>query len=254
MSTLINIFSEMAQAIRIAEGSNSLYTPLNMPMAINNLIQNVTYENVYNDDRDNQNYIAELKANLIGETTTIDSTLCANIMAFNQSMHIKSSLPVRSVEDTKYVVNHLYEVTDANNKYNGVSVLPDPIVVIGPSVTNIANIFYNASQLTSDLGNNIMINAQGVIDMSGAFFNCSNLTGSPICGNNVVNMYGTYFNCSNLTGNVFIPNSTENITNTFDKCRNLSSVTLPNKFNNGVTTNFWANCPVSVANGNLIFY
>ena len=38
MSTLINIFSEMAQAIRIAEGSNSLYTPLNMPMAINNLI------------------------------------------------------------------------------------------------------------------------------------------------------------------------------------------------------------------------
>lgn len=46
-----------------------------------------------------------------------------------------------------------------------------------------------------------------VTNMSNAYINCLNLTGSPICGSNVTNMYGTYYNCRNLTGNAYFYSS-----------------------------------------------
>ena len=36
--------------------------------------------------------------------------------------------------------------------------------------------------------------------MSGAYQHCTNLTGSPVCGNKVTGMGWTYCNCKNLTG------------------------------------------------------
>lgn len=254
MGLLDNTFTNIANSIRTLTGTNDLYAPVNMPAAINNFIRDIRYENVYRDDRANQNYISELIVDPMGETTTVDTMLYANITAFNNVTAIKSSVPISSFTDTKYVVNQTYEITDASGKYSGISALPDPIVVIGSEVTNIANIFSDAQALNCDLGTNIIINGANIQDMSNSFYNCSNLTGTPFCGNNVTNMCCSYFNCNNLTGNVIISSSVENIDNTFDNCRNLNSVILPNKFNNGITTNFWTNCPVSVSNGNLIFY
>ena len=42
-----------------------------------------------------------------------------------------------------------------------------------------------------------------VTDISSAYYNCYNLTGSPVCGNNVTNMYGTYKNCKNIGANAY---------------------------------------------------
>lgn len=47
---------------------------------------------------------------------------------------------------------------------------------------------------------NVLNNSKSLENMSKAFRNCTNLTGSPICGPNVINMYQTYANCYNIQG------------------------------------------------------
>ena len=61
-----------------------------------------------------------------------------------------------------------------------------------------------------------------VTDMSGAYHNCSNLTGSPVCGNNVTNMSGAYSGCSNLTGSPVCGNNVTDMYSTYYNCSNLT--------------------------------
>ena len=39
--------------------------------------------------------------------------------------------------------------------------------------------------------------------MAYTYYNCTNLTGSPVCGNNVTNMAETYSNCKNIGANAY---------------------------------------------------
>ena len=41
--------------------------------------------------------------------------------------------------------------------------------------------------------------------MSSTYAYCTNLTGSPVCGNKVTNMVNTYYKCTNLTGSPAFP-------------------------------------------------
>ena len=58
--------------------------------------------------------------------------------------------------------------------------------------------------------------------MTQAYYNCRNLTGSPICGNNVTNMYNTYCNCINLTGSPVCGEKVVDMTQAYYNCRNLT--------------------------------
>ena len=49
-------------------------------------------------------------------------------------------------------------------------------------------------------------------NMSWTYYNCRNLTGSPVCGNNVTNMSYTYHSCSNLYGDAYLYNVTNGTT------------------------------------------
>jgi hypothetical protein len=53
--------------------------------------------------------------------------------------------------------------------------------------------------------------------MYNTYFNCRNLTGNPVCGDNVTNMGYTYYNCYNLTGDAiyFYSNKINNVRNCF---------------------------------------
>ncbi len=53
--------------------------------------------------------------------------------------------------------------------------------------------------------------------MYSAYDGCTNLTGSPVCGNNVTNMVSTYFQCPNLYGDMY--------------CYNASSIGYINMYN-----------------------
>lgn len=65
-------------------------------------------------------------------------------------------------------------------------------------VINIAYLYYQCQNLTGSpvVGNN-------VTNMSNAYSFCDNLTGSPVCGNNVTNMAYTYYFCFKLHGNAY---------------------------------------------------
>ena len=73
------------------------------------------------------------------------------------------------------------------------------------------------------------------------YANCSNLTGSPVCGNNVTNMYATYTNCSNLTGSPACSKNVTVMSFAYNNCRNLtgSPVCGPNVTNMSST---YKNC------------
>ena len=57
--------------------------------------------------------------------------------------------------------------------------------------------------------------------MDYTYYNCTNLTGSPVCGSNVTNMGYTYWGCRNLTGSPVCGNSVTNMTSTYSNCSNL---------------------------------
>ena len=77
--------------------------------------------------------------------------------------------------------------------------------------------YYDCYNLTGSpvCGNN-------VTDMSWAYTGCSSLTGSPICGGNVTGMLETYADCSNLTGNPVCGNNVTNMYDTYGNCFNLT--------------------------------
>jgi hypothetical protein len=58
--------------------------------------------------------------------------------------------------------------------------------------------------------------------MGNTYWNCRNLTGSPICGDNVTSMYRTYDNCINLTGSPVCGNNVTSMSETYYNCRNLT--------------------------------
>lgn len=78
--------------------------------------------------------------------------------------------------------------------------------------------------------------------MRGAYYGCSNLTGSPVCGPNVTNMESTYRGCVNLTGSPICGNNVTNMSCTYYDCHNLTG--LPVCGENVIDMNStYRNCP-----------
>lgn len=61
-----------------------------------------------------------------------------------------------------------------------------------------------------------------VTDMAQSYYNCQNLTGSPVCGPKVNVMYKTYGDCYNLTGIPVCGNNVAHMGGTYINCYNLS--------------------------------
>lgn len=57
--------------------------------------------------------------------------------------------------------------------------------------------------------------------ISNTYSGCSNLTGSPVCGNNVVNMHKAYYCCNNLTGSPVCGEKVNDVAHTYWNCVNL---------------------------------
>ena len=84
----------------------------------------------------------------------------------------------------------------------------------------IAHWFHNAKNITSFNWTNFKWNK--AIDMTNAFYSCTNLTSSPACGDVVVNMTNAYYGCTNLTGSPACGNNVVNMSYAYYGCRNLT--------------------------------
>ena len=85
---------------------------------------------------------------------------------------------------------------------------------------NFAYMFKDAYRLS---GCNIeKVNLNNVLTMSHAYFNCRNLTGSPVCGDNVTSMYYAYSGCINLTGSPVCGDNVINMSGAYISCYNLT--------------------------------
>jgi YHS domain-containing protein len=58
--------------------------------------------------------------------------------------------------------------------------------------------------------------------MASTYNHCTNLTGSPVCGNKVTTMSFTYNNCTNLTGSPVCGENVTIMTNAYSNCYNLA--------------------------------
>jgi hypothetical protein len=119
-------------------------------------------------------------------------------------------------------------------------------------VINMYHTYWNCFNLTGS-----PVCGPNVVNMGIAYWRCYNLTGSPVCGNNVIRMDYTYRNCYNLTGSIVIPNSVSSLLFTF-YVNNISNVNnvrtiididviLPAKWRNNGQVNGWINCVRSVS-------
>ena len=127
-------------------------------------------------------------------------------------------------------------------------------------MTNIAYAFRNCRAMTD-----MPIITENVVDMSQAFYGCSNLVNANYeIPNSVVNMSEAFYNCQNLTSAPRIGNSVVNMHNTFYFCNVLTSAPDMNNANSVVDmTNTFHNCiglvnppviPNSVTNMHESFY
>ena len=67
--------------------------------------------------------------------------------------------------------------------------------------------FYGAENMQANISSFYLLNMSKVTRMNDAYTYCSNLTGSPVCGNNVTDMYRTYYNCANIGANAYFYSS-----------------------------------------------
>ena len=82
--------------------------------------------------------------------------------------------------------------------------------------------FNNSLNLVSNISNFINLNIDNLIDMKNTYYNCINLTGSPVCGDKVTRMDNTYHNCRNLTGSPVCGNNVTDMRCTYYGCTNLT--------------------------------
>ena len=109
----------------------------------------------------------------------------------------------------KSISNWFYEVTSLKSiDYNNLNL---------NLITNMSNAFYDCFQLTGS-----PVCGPNVVDMSGTYCYCVNLTGNPACGNNVTNMYWAYQCCYNLTGSPVCGVNVTNMCETYYQCYNLT--------------------------------
>ena len=66
------------------------------------------------------------------------------------------------------------------------------------------------------------LNLNYVTNMYSTYKRCSNLTGSPVCGDNVTNMDDTYSECLNLTGSPVCGEKVTSMTGTYFRCHKLT--------------------------------
>ena len=87
----------------------------------------------------------------------------------------------------------------------------------------------------------IKINGKNLVNMAGAYNNCTNLTGKPECGPVVQNMSNAYSNCFNLTGNPIVGPNVTDMSYAYNNCKNLTGTPMssPNVTNMAYT---YANC------------
>lgn len=85
------------------------------------------------------------------------------------------------------------------------------------SITNMRATYYNCSNLTGQ-----PICGPKVTDMTGTYWCCTNLTGKPVCASNVTNMASTYFYCKNLTGSPVCGGNVTNMYMAYSDCINLT--------------------------------
>ena len=78
---------------------------------------------------------------------------------------------------------------------------------------NIGFWFHNCKNLISLNYSNFNMN--NVTGMRNTYSSCSNLTGSPVCGEKVTDMSYTYYNCRNLTGSPVCGEKVTRMDNTY---------------------------------------
>ena len=92
-------------------------------------------------------------------------------------------------------------------------------ITFGPACTLAWRTFYSDVSLT----NTVTITIGGnVTNMQEAFYGCSGMKGSPVCGPNVTSMYRAYYNCYNLTGSAVCGTKVTNIMEAYCNCYNLT--------------------------------
>ena len=104
--------------------------------------------------------------------------------------------------------------------YSQMNNIQNVIIKDNISPTSLAYWFYNAVNLKTV--NIDGLNWDKVTDISGAYWNCRNLTGSPVCGANVTNMNMAYFNCHNITGSPVCGVNVTDMRSTYCNCYNLT--------------------------------
>ena len=144
---------------------------------------------------------------------------------------------------TKIVIPNKVQLSNNNfsNAFNNMRNLT--IVSIPNNVVNLSYTYYNCHNLTGS-----PVCGENVTSMVNTYYGCVNLTGSPVCGNNVTSMYAAYADCYNLTGS---PACGNNVTNMFIAYRNCSNLTGSPVCGENVTNMYYAysDCPNLFGNG-----
>ena len=162
----------------------------------------------------------ELKANVLGEYSTVIMSLLTIYRSTD------SSLVPSNVSNTKTVVSDrgngeyeimLYSTTSTNHlDFSDIQTLTN-VSYISNSITDMSNTYYNCKNLTGS-----PVCRANVTNMVNTYHNCCNLTGSPVCGDNVTTMAYTYTNCSNLTGSPVCRDNVTNMYRAYYNCYNLT--------------------------------
>lgn len=134
---------------------------------------------------------------------------------------------------------------------NAITSVPDDYCIIVDGVKRVGK---GQAPLTQESYGPITI-GNNVQSCEYLFFRCANFNQPVTIPEGVINCYYMFTYCTNFNQPIYVPSTVTNVDWMFSFCTNMNStVYLPNSLNNGATTRFWDRCPVTVANGTLIFY
>lgn len=123
--------------------------------------------------------------------------------------------------------NWEYTYDDYNNRYSlkykgsiwdGKIKGKVPAIINEEAVTDMSGTFFDMTDLTE-----APVIPDSVTNMGGTFYGCRSLKKAPVIPGSVTSMYNTFHGCTNLTEAPIIPDSVTNMYGTFEGCTSLKS-------------------------------
>ena len=233
MSSLAQVFSDIANSVRSKNGESTLYTPNQLAGAVNNISSgnaSETLENIkYLNRNDNWNYPQYVVGMNINNTKNFSYTGVEGIYN-NATMSGYDNSNPHTALGYNTIINYIYSNPSCTQLFKDGKIETSSeydAIYFGAGVNGLTETFRNCPNFNQQ----VIVNSPLVSSLWGFFQDCSKFNQPFIIPDNITDIYSILGNCYEFNQPFIVPENVKTVSYAFWNCYNLSNIYFKNSSN-----------------------